>query len=528
MSNTAEILFYRHEVLEACALLRNQATVLVSGHFNVIHPGHKRFIEYAKSQGDILAVGLQSDDYLSKTTVNEVFFREMERANNISSLQEVNYVFILNHLSLLELIQELEPKAYVLGAEYRDGLFDKVAPYVEKAKQIGARVLYHSGRIYYSGSALLKSDAELLHQKKIDAFKTACVRRNVDLTDLVGRIRRFSDTKVLVVGDTIVDQYVACDPLGMSSEAPVIALKEIEKREFVGGAAIVACHLKALGMNTYFLSVLGSDSAGMFVRNELDKRNIASVLLTDKERPTTFKIRYMVETQKMLRVSRLEEKNIPPAFEAAVVRSLEELIPEMDGVIVSDFVYGVVTPRVLDAIRELSIKHKVKLFGDLQCSSQTGSILKFNGFSTLTPTEREVRIALLDKDAGIEHLARELLSKLELENLVVTLGSEGLIAYERTGKSIIHEHFPALTVNPVDVSGAGDTLLATLVAGMCSGLTLMEAAAIGNCASAISVSKVGNIPISSSEVRNFIASMVGNYLGGSSHNTAAGSYLSLI
>jgi len=504
MNNLSKIFHEKNSLFDLCMDLQDKKTVLISGHFNVIHPGHKRFVEYAKSHGKQLVIALQSDEFLLKKNTNERYFLESERANSIASLSEVDYVIILNEMSLITLISQLKPDFYVLGSEFRNGLFKEVEVYVNKAKEVGSKVLYHSGEIHYSTALLLKSNVELLSEKNIIEFKNACNRQNINLNHLINNQDILSNTNILVIGDSIVDQFIACDPLGMSSEAPVLALKEIDRKEFIGGAAIVASHVSALGVNTFFLSITGDDEAGRFIQREHEKNNIKSFIFLDHERPTTFKIRYMVEAQKMLRVSKLEEKNISPILETEIISALEKIIPDMDGIVVSDFVYGVITPNILKAIVKIAKHNRVKLFGDIQCSSQTGNLLKFKNFSTLTPTEREVRIALVDKDSGIEHLAKQIIAELELDNLIITLGAEGLIVYEKKENTIISEHFPSLIANPIDVAGAGDAFLATLSLNICIGKTVMEAAAIGTCAAAISVSRLGNISISANEIKNYI------------------------
>ena len=119
------------------------------------------------------------------------------------------------------------------------------------------------------------------------------------------------------------------------------------------------------------------------------------------------------------------------------------------------------SPRVLKVVHQLAKEHKLLLFGDLQCSSQVGSITRFEDFSLLCPNEREARLALQDKDSGLEQLSQQLFQITRCERLVMKLGPEGFIAYDRTSNSqLSSQAFPALSVNPLDVAGAGDSLLA--------------------------------------------------------------------
>jgi len=239
------------------------------------------------------------------------------------------------------------------------------------------------------------------------------------------------------------------------------------------------------------------------VHQELKEQGIGDGLVRDASRPTTFKKRYVVENQKLFRVSRLEQHNLDHAIEAQVIERLEKLAPECNGIVVSDFVYGVVTPRVLETVQELAERHALMLFGDIQCSSQVGSISRFKNFSLLCPNERELRLALQDKDTGLERLSQRLLEETNCERLIVKLAAEGFIVYDRTrsGK-VASQPFPALSVNPVDVAGAGDSVLAVLATGLASGQPMMTTAAIACLMASLAVETMGNTPINSEALRN--------------------------
>ena len=353
---------------------------------------------------------------------------------------------------------------------------------------------------------------ENIEHTKVTAFKKACQQNNIDLHQIKQKLDLLSNARILVVGDSIVDQYVACDALGMSAEAPVLAIKELESKQFIGGGAIVAGHIKSLGPKCHYLTVTGDDEPGHFLQNEMDELGIQSTLLKDTERPTTFKIRYMVNNQKMLRVSRMKDHSISRHLENKLLETIESLAKDLDGIVLCDFVYGVLTKRVLSNITSLAKAGKIKLFGDLQCSSQIGNVCRFKEFDLITPTEREARIAVSDNESGLEKLAHIILSETQSKNLLITLGSNGFIAYQGLNGSVIkNQHFPALNSNPVDVTGAGDTLLAVMSAGLSSGLGIMETAALGACASAASISRLGNIPVTQNEIKMYLNKMINQF-----------------
>ena len=140
------------------------------------------------------------------------------------------------------------------------------------------------------------------------------------------------------------------------------------------GAAIVAKHISALGSKCTFLSVTGKDSLANYVQSDLINSGINSNLIEDQTRPTTLKKRYLVDNQKLFRVSKLEEHKLNKEIENKIIKKLRFYASKIDGIVVSDFVYGVITKKILDEIQFLSRKYSIMLFGDIQCSSQVGDI----------------------------------------------------------------------------------------------------------------------------------------------------------
>ena len=307
----------------------------------------------------------------------------------------------------------------------------------------------------------------------------------------------------------ILAAYAACEPIGISAEAPVIVVKELAKKIFIGAAGIVAAHIHALGANCKLVSVIGDDSHGSDLENILSEKGIDSILVKDEMRPTTYKKRYMVENQKLFRVSKLEEKKINKEIEETIIEQIEKEAGTIDGLVISDFVYGVVTERILKKINELSKKYKFKVIGDLQCSSQVGEITKMKDFDLLCPNERELRVAYQDKDNGIESLGQRLIKETNCKNLLIKLGGEGFIAYESSTSHQLRQAFPALSVAPLDVAGAGDSVLAVMATGLASGTPLMHTAALATCMASLAVTRMGNTPIEIGELCETMEKVLG-------------------
>ena len=483
--------------LEQAADLRG--CVLAYGHFTTIHPGHIRYLRHARSLGQELVVALVGDGPADQPSPYS--FRQPERAEALSLLGLADAVLLLHSDELDQAIESLQPSILVLGTEL------EAAPRLQKSLNLlrgqGGSVQFHAGEVSYASADLLNSSERDLRQRRREQFRTSCRRQNLGRTELLASMQTWPETRLIVLGDTIVDQYAACEAIGMSAEAPIVVVRELANRNFIGAAAVVAAHIRALGAQCDLVSVVGNDSTGDLVQQELNAQGIGDGLSRDPSRPTTFKKRYMVENQKLFRVSRLEQHNLDSEIEEQVIARLEALAPNARGIVVSDFVYGVVTAKVLEVVQQLARRHGLLLFADLQCSSQVGSISRFKNFSLLCPNERELRLALQDKDSGLESLSQQLLQISQCERLVVKLAAEGFIAYDRDAEgNVNNQPFPALSVNPLDVAGAGDSLLAVMATGLASGQAMMPTAALACCMASLAVENMGNTPISAEALRN--------------------------
>jgi len=475
-----------------------QGCVLAYGHFSTIHPGHIRYLRHARSLGNKLVVALVGDAGHAQT--KPFPFTQQERAEALGLLGLTDAIVLLQNDDLTPAIRQLSPSSVVLGTEL-EGQARFQQP-LALLKDQGGKIQFHAGEVHYASTELLNtSERDLRLQRRLQ-FQAACKRQRLDHADLVESMQAWSETRLIVLGDTRVDQYAACEALGMSAEAPVVVVRELAKRNFLGAAAVVAAHIRALGAKCDLVSVVGNDSTAELVKRELQSQGIGNALTCDPSRPTTFKKRYVVENQKLFRVSRLEQHNLDAAIEAKVIDQLEALAPHAQGIVVSDFVYGVVTQRVLRAVNELGKRHNLLLFGDLQCSSQLGSITRFQDFSLLCPNERELRLALQDKDSGLESMSQQLLEKSRCQRLLIKLAAEGFIAYDRDSDDQMRgQPFPALSVNPLDVAGAGDSVLAVMATGLSSGEAMMPTAALACCMAALAVDTMGNTPIDAKNLR---------------------------
>jgi len=466
---------------------------LTYGHFSSIHPGHIRYLNYAKKKGNLLVVALLGDKDFNQ---NQYQFKQEERAKSLEMIQIINNIVCLKNNEIKKLVEIIKPSFLILGTEYKNSTNQEINEAIKIQCESNRGVEFHAGDINYASTELLNnSEFDLVNQRKIQ-FLSACKKQNISKENILESINEWKDKNILVIGDAILDQYTACEPLGISAEAPVVVVKELDVKKFIGGAAIVASHISALGCKCNFLSVVGNDLNGEIMRKYLSKYNIDEDLIKDGSRPTTFKKRYLVENQKLFRVSKLDDRPVSEKIENQLIHKIEKLAPTSNCIVISDFVYGVITKKIIRRVIDISQKYSIPIIGDIQCSSQIGSLMKFSNFSLLCPNEREARIALQDNHSGIEIISNKLIKQLNINGLIMKLGADGFISYEKSERGkIIRQAFPALTPNPLDVAGAGDSLISTMAVGLACKHKLVLTSSIGCCMASLSVSNMGNIPI---------------------------------
>jgi rfaE bifunctional protein kinase chain/domain len=487
--------------------LNLEESVLCYGYFNVIHPGHMRYLEEAKKLGKHVIVAIEANSN-SKDYQNYNFSGE-ERLKSVSNLQLVDQAFLIDIGELSQVIEIIKPVKILFGKEYENEKRSMIASVVKKAKKIGVEVIFHAGEVHYAHDELQHIDFADYRNSRLLKLREVCKRHNIKKTNLLSALDRLEKISLLVIGDAILDQYVSCDALGMSAEAPIVVVRELNSKNFLGGGGIVAAHLRALGVSSHFVSSVGSDQNAEILSEQLNSYGVTHDLIRDISRPTTLKVRYLVDKQKIFRLSRLRDHELSKSIENKVMMKISNMLPKINGILVSDFSYGVVTQSILDGLKKAARDFRVPIYGDAQSSSQLGDILRLRDFDIIFPTEKEARLALNDRGSGLETIAKKLISATKIKNLVLKMGSEGFVLYRVESDGFIsREHIPALSVNPIDVAGAGDSLMAAISGCYSAGENLVTASIVGACVAAQATETMGNIPVSFDKVRQLIESIV--------------------
>lgn len=488
---------YRHKIKtveELSSIIgtrpRQKKLVMCHGVFDIVHPGHIRHLLYAKSQGDVLIASLTCDEFISKAADRPYVPQEL-RAVNLAALEMIDYVLIDIHPEPLTSIAALQPDYFVKGFEYSvDGTHPKTRQEMEIVSSYGGEFLFSPGDVIYSSSRLLAQHKPSL---KLDKLVTTMQAEGVTFDYLQQTLEQMNGVRVHVVGDTIVDKYSYCTLLGPSTKTPTFSVKLDKSELFVGGAGIVAKHLRSLGAEVTFTTVLGRDDLAEFVVNDLSAWQIKLNIVCDVHRPTTLKERFWTGNYKLLQVDVLDNSPLSTLHVEEVKNSLLKTPTEL--VVFSDFRHGLFHSSSIPVLIEAVPPDTFKV-ADSQVSNRWGNILDFKGFDLITPNEHEARFALGDQDSGVRHLAQRLLNEAQAKYLILKLGERGILCF-RQKQPVPRSFFyiESFVERLVDAVGAGDALLAAASLSLVRSQDIVQSAIIGNLAAAVACELEGNVPV---------------------------------
>ena len=466
--------------------------ILVTGRFNILHPGHIRLLKFAKELGGKLFVGVESDI----KSGSHAYVHEKLRIESLKSNNWVDECFIYNQ-SIDEIIHKYDINIVVKGKEHENKFNEEL----EIIKKKNGKLIFSSGESVFSSVDLITKEFSEIDSNTIKIPFDYLERHNFSLEKLHNILSNFSRVKVCVIGDLIMDEYITCQALGMSQEDPTIVVTPIHNTTFIGGAGIVAAHASGLGAEVEFITIVGNDSVKDQALNKLKEYNVKSNLFIDESRPTTLKQRFRSKGKTLLRVSHLHQGPISKELQNDILNTLASKLDNIDLFVFSDFNYGCLPQDLVDEIVKL-IKLKkpgIMLVADSQSSSQIGDISRFKNMNLITPTEHEARISTKNYEAGLVILSEEIKKQSNAMNVLLKLGEEGLLINSDNG-TFLTDKIGALNSSPKDVSGAGDSLLITSALALACGGTIWEAAFLGSLAASIQVGRVGNTPLTSKEL----------------------------
>jgi len=480
---------------DLCQIIAEQQSVgkrVVQSHgvFDLLHVGHIKHLKEARAKGDVLVVTVTPDEFVHKGP-NRPAFPIALRLEALAALEAVDFVAANNWANAVETIKLIKPDIYCKGPDYReheDDITGKISEEEDAVISVGGSISYTSGETF-SSSNLLNEYGNVFDdaQRKFIQGVTSKWSPNQTLE----AVQSLKNLRVLVLGESIVDQYVFCEALGKSGKEPVLVVRELRTQQYAGGAVAIAHHLSDFCAEVTLLSMLGEDGQFEdFLRSGLPS-NVSTKFLKKKGAPTIVKKRFVdsVSHHKTMGVYSIDDSPLKDPQQAELTALLNELIRTHDLLIVSDYGHGFVSSEIAKTVSSADI------FCSLNAQINAANIgyhtmNNYCGVDCAIINEGELRHELRDRQSSVTNLAKKLIGSLRARSLVVTQGSSGARLYQAEDDSV--HSCPAFAGRVVDKVGSGDAMLALLSCCLYNKIDLDLSLLIGSLAAAQIVETVGN------------------------------------
>ncbi len=483
---------------------QGKSVALCHGTFDLLHMGHIRHLQRARRQADLLYVSVTGDRFVDKGPGRPVFGEEL-RAEGLAALACVDGVAVHQGADAVEVIEAIRPQVYVEGTSPGSAaLAGARKPEHEAVEAIGGRV-YFTEEITFSSSSLLNEHFDVFPQGVRD-YLCEFAGRHSD-RNIIEALHSLRDLKVLVVGDTIIDEYHYTTPLGRPGKGGGLAVAFESAEQFAGGAIAVANHLGQFCNDVTIATGIGHEAGTEhFIRSHLGK-TVSPVFFRSATSTTLAKRRFVdSDLNRLFEVYLREGDDYDPEVDLAATQWLTQQLHRFDVVVVPDFGNGFISDSMVEALCEqarfLAVNTQIN-------SGNRGFhvIHRYRRADLISLNEPELRLAAHDRTSSVDDVAHMLGSRVNASAVAVTMGTEGVrVCDRRSGQCV---HVPALSTKVVDRIGAGDAFLS--LASLCigGGLSTELAAFVGSTAAAIDVQIVCNRnPVTSAGLSRYITTLL--------------------
>ncbi len=484
---------------------RKKKIILCHGTFDLLHAGHFRHFQDSKNLGDVLIVTLTADKYINKGPGRPIFNQYL-RAEMIASLSYVDYVSIINDPSALPAIKNLKPDVYVKGNDYKDknkDLTKKISIEEKEVKKNGGYLKF-TDNISFSSSSLINENFFLYDESLNKIIKKY---KKVGINYFLSLIKKLKNLSVMLIGDSIIDEYIYTNTLGKSAKENILATLKKDEQVFAGGAIAAANHISDFCKEVTLVTGIGdrSNNYREYIRKSL-RKNVKLIDLKLNQRPTTKKTRFIDSSYmtKMFEVYDMNDMPLQKKEETLILSKIEKILPKIDLAIITDFGHGLITKKIIEKI--LSSKVFVAINAQTNSANRGFNLItKYSKADYICIDEPEFRLAAHNKTLPLEDLLTISKNLPKAKVFIVTTGKNGCLI--KTQKKIIK--IPAFTNKVVDTIGAGDAFF--VVSSLFAYLKTnpVDIGFIGNASGAIKVNILGHSSsIKESQLLRFIESVI--------------------
>ena len=479
------------ELSEILAKLRENNLTVVQCHgvFDLLHIGHIRHFEEARKLADIMVVTITPDVFVDKGPHRPAFIQEL-RAEAIAALDCIDYVAVNKWPTATETIKLLQPNYYVKGSDYNDKEGD-ITGGIKKEEEAISSVkgkLVLTDNITFSSSGLINehipvfSDDVKIYLEKFSS--------QYDSVEVLKYLEGYKDLRILVIGETIIDEYQYCDAIGKSSKEPTLAMKVTATERFAGGILAVGNHVSNFSDNVGLISYLGmKESQEEFVKKHVNPA-INTKFIYKQLSPTIVKRRFVESYTafKLLEIYEMNDQPLQEDKEQELCSILNNEIPNYDVVIVVDYGHGFLSP---DAIKIICEKSSFLAINAQSNAANLGfhTVSKYPTADYICVTENELKLDARDKEGDVKYVIKQLSDKMDCSHVMVTRSRLGCLSYSDKEGFI---ETPALADHVVDRIGAGDAFLSLTAPCVAQNAPMEVVGFIGNAAGANAVATVGN------------------------------------
>jgi rfaE bifunctional protein nucleotidyltransferase chain/domain len=495
------------QVLVSSLRARGSTVALCHGVFDLLHPGHMQHLRVAKSLVDVLIVSVTADLYVNKGPGRPVFSHDV-RAQSLAALQDVDYVTICEKPTAIELLENLKPNFYVKGSDYRNakddvtGMITKEMSTVEK---YGGQI-YFTDEITSSSSLLINKFFSTLSQdaqRWIEDFKSSDGYRQV--LEYLDKIQKLN---VLLLGETIIDQYTYCSPLAKSSKDPILAFQQHKTNIFLGGVLAIADNCSNWVNSVKVITFAAPSDANLDTRvAQMDSKTSVEFIHTT-DRPTILKHRY-VEIGSNTRVFEyydFSEADLPSRTSDLILESISRQANGFDLILAADYGHGFFNLKIISYLQTSGLTFSVNTQANAG-NRGYNTISKYPRADFISMNGAELQLELRNRNPNYKEILPTLMASMKTRIAIVTLGGDGLLVFDDEGGI---EQVPALAGKLVDKVGAGDAVfaIASLLAKV--GAPLKVIGFLSNLIAAHEVSQLGHEKsLSQSDIRKHAKSILG-------------------
>jgi rfaE bifunctional protein nucleotidyltransferase chain/domain len=463
---------------------------LCHGVFDLVHYGHILHFKSAKKLSDVLIVSVTKDKFIKKR-IEGPLFNEIQRLNYLNEISLIDYIYSCETNSAEDSIRTIKPDFYVKGPDYKNNLSDSTKKiYLEKklVKKYGGKIIYTKDEKFSSSKIINEKNLLLTNSDQEKYIKN--IKNKFGYNYIKKKIYDFKKIKPLVVGELIIDHYCFGDIIGKAGKEPHLVLKEVSDEYYVGGSGAITRHLSSFVNSVKIIAPFGGEP---FLKNLLkksfDKNVFTNFIKPEKNYLSIIKKRFIdkISNYKMFGSYILPSK---PAnnFSKILISNIKKNLASNNVLLVCDYGHNFIDKNVAKFISRIK-KFKALNAQLNSASNRYHSLNNYFNIDVLVVNETELRQELREEKLDLNILAKILIKKNKIKNLIVTKGKAGVLLYKKNSKPIF---CPAFVSQSVDKVGAGDAMLSISSLAIKQGLDPELVLFLGSIAAAISVNNVGN------------------------------------